>query len=87
MDSAMNKHQRLPGATGGLPTSAITPIADHGRLLARRWFMRDCGIGLGTMAAARNFLATIRPARRPRPPNQLIRLRRGLRITRPRPNA
>jgi hypothetical protein len=41
-----------PGATGGLSTSAMTPTPDQGRLLARRWFMRDCGIGLGAMALA-----------------------------------
>ena len=27
-------------------------IAEHRRYLTRRWFFRDCGVGLGSMALA-----------------------------------
>src|SRR5437660_1157386 len=33
-------------------------FANHCRAITRRWFLRDCGVGLGTVALAQMFLVS-----------------------------
>lgn len=59
---------------------------EHGRLITRRWFFRDCGVGLGGIALTNLLTQTLGLAATERA-RRRIRWRRASRTSRPGPSA